>query len=47
LKNKSLQDKSFTGILPADDLDLLLKALEEAFDINMSIKDNKLLITLK
>jgi hypothetical protein len=26
---------------------LLLKALEEAFDINMSIKDNTLLITLK
>ncbi|MEY4047911.1 MAG: hypothetical protein RL284_1462, partial [Bacteroidota bacterium] len=24
-----------------------LKALEEAFDINMSIKDNTLLITLK
>lgn len=47
LKNKSLLDKSFTGTLPADDLDLLLKALEEAFDINMSIKDNTLLITLK
>lgn len=47
LKNKSLLDKSFTGILPADDLDLLLKALEEAFDINMSIKDNTLFITLK
>lgn len=47
LKNKSLLDRSFTGILPADDLDLLLKALEEAFDINMTIKDNKLLITLK
>jgi len=26
---------------------LLLKALEEAFDINMSIKDNTLFITLK
>ena len=47
LKNKSLLDKSFTGILPADDLDLLLKALEEAFDINISIKDNTLLINLK
>lgn len=47
LKNKSLLDKSFTGTLPADDIDLLLKALEEAFDINMSIKDNTLLITLK
>lgn len=47
LKNKSLLDKSFTGVLPADDLDLLLKALEEAFDINMSIKDKKLFITLK
>lgn len=47
LKNKSLLDRSFTGILPADDLDLLLKALEEAFDINMKIKANKLLITLK
>ena len=47
LENKSLLDKSFTGILPADDLDLLLKALEEAFDINISIKDNTLLITLK
>ena len=47
LKNKSLLDKSFTGTLPADDLDLLLKALEEAFDINMSIKDNTLFITLK
>ncbi|MCF8299648.1 MAG: FecR family protein [Haliscomenobacter sp.] len=47
LENKSLLDKSFTGILPADDLDLLLKALEEAFDINISIKDNTLLINLK
>lgn len=47
LKNKSLLGKSFTGVLPADDLDLLLKALEEAFDIDISIKDKKLFITLK
>ncbi|MBK7635670.1 MAG: FecR domain-containing protein [Saprospiraceae bacterium] len=47
LKNKSLKDKSFTGVLPADDLSLLLKALEEAFDIKIIKKDKTLLITFK
>lgn len=47
LKDKSLKDKLFTGVLPADDLTLLLKALEETFDINILKKDKTILITLK
>jgi transmembrane sensor len=47
LKNKSLNEKSFTGVLPADDLSLLLKALEEAFNIKIIKKDKTLLITFK
>jgi len=47
LKDKSLKDKLFTGVLPADDLTLLLKALEETFDINIIKKDKTILITLK
>jgi transmembrane sensor len=47
LKNTSLHEKSFTGVLPADDLSLLLKALEEAFNIKIIKKDKTLLITFK
>ena len=47
LGNKTLKDKLFTGVLPANDLNLLLKALEEAFDINIRYKEKKILISLK
>jgi transmembrane sensor len=47
LKNKSLKEKFFTGALPADDLSLLLKALEEAFDLKIVKKDKTLSITFK
>jgi ferric-dicitrate binding protein FerR (iron transport regulator) len=47
LKNKSLKEKFFTGALPADDLSLLLKALEEAFDLKIIKKDKTLSITFK
>ena len=38
--NNSLKDKLFTGVLPADNLSLLLKALEETFNIHI-IEKNK------
>lgn len=47
LKDKSLKDKLFTGVLPANDISLLLKALEEAFDINIIEKDRTIFITIK
>lgn len=47
LKNNSLKDKLFTGVLPADNLSLLLKALEETFDIHIIEKNKTISITLK
>jgi ferric-dicitrate binding protein FerR (iron transport regulator) len=47
LNNNSLKDKLFTGVLPADNLSLLLKALEETFDIHIIEKNKTISITLK
>lgn len=47
IMNHSLLEKTFTGVLPANDLDLLLKALEEVFDMDIKKKDKTLVVTLK
>jgi ferric-dicitrate binding protein FerR (iron transport regulator) len=47
LEEKVLLEKSFTGVLPANDLNLLIKSLEEVFDVIILRKKDMLLISLK
>jgi ferric-dicitrate binding protein FerR (iron transport regulator) len=47
LMNPSLAEKSFTGVLPVNDLDLLLKALEEVFNVYIEKKDKILVVKIK
>lgn len=46
-RNKLLENKSFTGVLPSDDLNILLKALKEAFEIKITQQDNTFFISNK
>ncbi|MEP6616229.1 MAG: FecR domain-containing protein [Ginsengibacter sp.] len=45
--DKSVADKTITGIMPNDNLDVLLKALEATLDCNIQHANNKIVINSK
>lgn len=47
VSDPSLLDMSFTGSCPADSIQILLTALEETFDIKVSVVDNTIMIQKK